>query len=95
MIMTRDSRPTLTKKARLRFDRISGEYLLLSPERGLILNGTATLIVQLCTGSNTLASIIDRLAQIYPDSSRASLAQDLSNFLSELECRGLLREAAS
>ena len=48
--MTQHSRPTLTRKARLRFDRISGEYLLLSPERGLILNGPASEILRLCTG---------------------------------------------
>ena len=92
MAMTQDSRPALTRKARLRFDRTSGEYLLLSPERGLILNGPASVIVQLCTGTNTLGTMIDRLVQMYPDNTRASLAEDLSNFLSELESRGLLRE---
>jgi|RhiMethySRZTD1v2_1073278.scaffolds.fasta_scaffold1078153_2 coenzyme PQQ biosynthesis protein PqqD len=95
MLMALDSRPALTRKARLRFDRTSGEYLLLSPERGLILNGPASAIVQLCTGTNTLEAMIDRLVQMYPDSPRASLAEDLSNFLSELEGRGLLRETGS
>ena len=32
------SRPALAGKARLRFDRASGGYLLLYPERGLALN---------------------------------------------------------
>jgi hypothetical protein len=69
--------------------------VLLSPERGLILNQPAALIVQLCTGSNTRAAIIERLSHLHPDSARAVLTQDLSDFLNELDRRGLLRETGS
>jgi pyrroloquinoline quinone biosynthesis protein D len=93
--MTENSRPVLTRKARLRFDPISDEYLLLSPERGLILNGTASRIVRLCTGANSIGMIIDHLAISHPDCARTSLAQDLWEFLHELKARGLLREADS
>ena len=93
--MTDNSRPALTRKARLRFDPISDEYLLLSPEQGLILNGTASRIVRLCTGANSVGMIIDRLAASHPDCARASLAQDLRAFLHELTTRGLIREADS
>jgi pyrroloquinoline quinone biosynthesis protein D len=93
--MTQHSRPTLTRKARLRFDRISGEYLLLSPERGLILNGPAGQIVRLCTGANTLAMMIDCLTTAHPDCPPTELAQDLRQFLHELMTRGLIHEAGS
>ena len=93
--MTQHSRPALTRNTRLRFDRISGEYLLLSPERGLILNGPASQIVRLCTGANTLAMMIDRLATAHPDCPRTLLAQDLRQFLHELKNRGLVHEGGS
>jgi coenzyme PQQ biosynthesis protein PqqD len=93
--MTQHSRPALTRKARLRFDRISGEYLLLSPERGLILNGPASQIVRLCTGANTLVMMIDRLTTVHPDCPPSELAQDLRQFLHELMTRGLIHEVDS
>ena len=91
--MTRCSRPALTRKARLRYDPISHEYLLLSPERGLALNQTASEIVRLCTGTNTVAMMIDILGTLHPDSSHSALAQDLDDFLFALEQRGLIHEA--
>jgi pyrroloquinoline quinone biosynthesis protein D len=69
--------------------------VLLSPERGLVLNGPAGLIVRLCTGSNTLAMIVDQLAKVHPTCPRPVLAQDVSDFLHELANRGLIHEAGS
>lgn len=85
----------MTRKARLRFDPISHEHLLLSPERGLILNGTANEIVQLCTGAYTVAMMIDILGIRHPDLSRISLAQELDEFLFALQQRGLIHEATA
>ena len=42
-----DMRPRLAGKARLRFDRKGERYMLLYPEKGLVLNDTATAIVKL------------------------------------------------
>ena len=53
------SRPRLAAKARLRYDRQEARYLLLYPERGLALNGTALDVVRLCTGERTVAGIVD------------------------------------
>lgn len=83
----------MTRKARLRYDPISHEYLLLSPERGLVLNRTASEIVRLCTGTNTVAMMIDILETLHPDSSHGELAKDLGDFLFALEQRGLIHEA--
>ena len=90
--MTTDNCPTLTPKARLRFDRISRKLLLLYPERGLILNSTACEILRLCTGAQTVGMIVDQLATMHHDVSRASLTQDVYDFLHKLADMGLLRE---
>ena len=44
--MDASSRPCLAPKARLRFDRKSSRYMLLYPERGLVLNPTAADVLQ-------------------------------------------------
>lgn len=90
--MTADSCPTMTPKARLRFDRISRNFLLLYPERGLILNSTAHDILRLCTGTHPIGMIVDQLATMHRDVSRASLTRDVYDFLHELADLGLIRD---
>ena len=41
-----DQHPRLSQAARLRFDRQSDSYVLLSPERGLRLNQSAAEVVR-------------------------------------------------
>jgi pyrroloquinoline quinone biosynthesis protein D len=55
------SKPRLAARARLRWDRIDGRYLLLYPERGLALNESAAAILQLCDGSRTIDDIVTEL----------------------------------
>ncbi|MET0515027.1 MAG: pyrroloquinoline quinone biosynthesis peptide chaperone PqqD [Nitrospiraceae bacterium] len=90
--MTADSYPTLTPEARLRFDRISGKFLLLYPERGLILNSTARDILRLCTGTYTVRMIVDELSAMHCDVLRTSLAQDVYDLLHQLIDLGLIHE---
>ena len=90
--MTATSYPALTPEAHLRFDRISRKFLLLYPERGLILNSTARDILRLCTGAHTVGMIVDQLATIHCDVLHASLARDIHDFLHELADLGLIRE---
>jgi coenzyme PQQ biosynthesis protein PqqD len=56
------ARPRLARRARLRFDRQSGRFLLLCPERGLILNESAAAILLACSGLRTVAQIARYLA---------------------------------
>jgi Coenzyme PQQ synthesis protein D (PqqD). len=49
-LISTESRPRLASKARLRFDRKSSRYMLLYPERGLVLNPTAADVLQRCDG---------------------------------------------
>jgi coenzyme PQQ biosynthesis protein PqqD len=60
-----ESRPRLAAKVRLRYDRKAERYMLLYPEKGLVLNPTAADVAQLCTGEHTVGAIIAQLAAIY------------------------------
>jgi len=89
--ITADSRPTLAAKARLRWDRQTSRYLLLYPERGLVLNPTAADVVQLCTGEHTVGAIVDRLAVKYAPQARESVEREVVAFLGQMAERGLIR----
>jgi len=83
-------RPRLASKARLRYDRHADRHMLLYPEKGLALNGTATEIVKRCTGEHTVSEIIAELTALYGGSAGANLEHEVLGFLQALESRGLL-----
>jgi coenzyme PQQ biosynthesis protein PqqD len=85
------ARPRLSPKARLRFDRRTGRYLLLYPERGLELNKTATEIARLCTGEWTVDDITQHLARVYVDVSSGEITRNVRDFLNSLAGRCLLQ----
>jgi coenzyme PQQ biosynthesis protein PqqD len=85
------SRPRLSPKVRLRFDRRTGRYLLLYPETGLDLNGTATEIARLCTGEYTVDEIVRSVARIHGAVPPTIIERDVNTFLSALAARGLLQ----
>ncbi len=78
-------------KARLRFDRASGGYLLLYPERGLALNPTAASILKLCDGERTVDAIVEELQRDYTERPAPELRQDVLEFLEEMARRGLVQ----
>ena len=92
-MITAETRPRLAAKARLRYDRRSERYLLLYPERGLVLNPTAVDIVRLCTGDHTVGAIVERLAEKYATQPRAVIEREALTFLGTMSDRGLLEEA--
>ena len=89
----RPHRPRLAARARLRFDRHGGEWLLLYPERGLALNATAAAVAQLLTGDHAVDTIVDRVHATAPDTSRAVVERDVLRFLDQLHERRLLEDA--
>jgi len=89
--MTRDSRPSLASRARVRFDRRSGRHILLYPERGLLLTETAAEIVGLLDGRRTIAAIVDALVAAHGAGARAAIERDVLAFLDALAARALLR----
>jgi len=90
MIST-ESRPRLAPKVRLRFDRKDERYMLLYPEKGLVLSPTAADIVRLCTGENTASTIIERLAEKYTTETRDALERQVMEFLHAMAERGLMQ----
>ena len=89
--LSSDSRPTLAKKARLRWDRQSSRYMLLYPERGLVLNGTAADVVQLCTGELSVGAIVERLSAKYASKERETVEREVLTFLAHMAERGLIQ----
>ena len=91
-MISADSRPRLASKARLRFDKKSSRYMLLYPERGLVLNPTAADVLQRCDGERTVGSIVEELAQQYGHETPA-VEQEVMHFLQAMADRGLLQTA--
>ncbi len=85
-----DMRPRLAGKARVRFDRKAERYMLLYPEKGLVLNDTAAAIVKLCTGEHTVQSIIDTLAAAYGAQPREAIEREVLSFLGAMADRALV-----
>jgi pyrroloquinoline quinone biosynthesis protein D len=92
-MISRDTRPRIAAKARLRYDRKAERYMLLYPEKGLVLNPTAADIAQLCTGEHSVGAIVDQLAAKYGKEATA-IEREVMGFLSALAERGLLQEAS-
>lgn len=89
-MITAETRPTLAAKARLRWDHQASRYLLLYPERGLVLNPTAADVVQLCTGEHTVSAIVERLTQKYVTEPAEKVERDVLTLLERLANRGLI-----
>jgi len=87
------SRPRLAQKARLRFDRKTSRYMLLYPERGLVLNATAADVIERCTGERTVSSIVDELAQKYDQQPPDAVEREVMEFLQAMADRGLVQAA--
>ena len=84
-----EARPKLAPKARLRVDPLTGQTLLLYPERGLALNATGAEILGLCDGERCVREIIDLLAARH--GANDALAGEVQAFLQGLADRNLLR----
>jgi coenzyme PQQ biosynthesis protein PqqD len=91
-MISRDSCPRIAAKARLRYDRKAERYMLLYPEKGLVLNPTAADIAQLCTGEHSVGAIVEQLAAKYGKEAPV-IEREVMGFLSALSERGLLQEA--
>jgi coenzyme PQQ biosynthesis protein PqqD len=83
-------RPKLAPKTKLRLDPKTGKYILLYPEKGLLLNPTGAAILKLCTGEHTLAAIIEALALEF-ESKPEVLGGEVCAFVQGLLDRGLIQ----
>ena len=84
-------RPRLASRARLKFDPIAKQEMLLFPEAALALNETGAAIVRLCDGARSINEIVDQLSNKYDNADRAALTREVTNFLATIRARGLLQ----
>ena len=84
-------RPRLASRARLKFDPIEKQEMLLFPEAALALNETGAAIVRLCDGARSINEIVDQLSNKYDNADRAALTREVTNFLATIRARGLLQ----
>jgi pyrroloquinoline quinone biosynthesis protein D len=85
-------KPKLAPKSKLRLDPKTGKYILLYPEKGLLLNPTGAAILKLCDGERSLAAIIAALAVEF-QSDADVLRVEVLTFVQGLLDRGLLQAA--
>nr|WP_298683507.1 pyrroloquinoline quinone biosynthesis peptide chaperone PqqD [uncultured Dongia sp.] len=78
-----DSMPRLAPGVRLHFDETRQAWMLLAPERVLMLDETSLDIVQRCDGATQVTALIDGLAQAY-SADRAEIDGDVRSLLSGL-----------
>ena len=78
-----DAQPRLRRAVRLRHHRARDRWLLLAPERGFVLNGSALAVVRSLLGGGTLAEI----------AARVEVPDDAVAFVRALAARGLVEAA--
>lgn len=85
------TRPRLVTGARLRYDDVREEHVLLVPEGVVRLNPTAAEVLELCDGGHSLADIIGALAARYDG---ADLGDDVRGLVDAMAQKGLVVDAA-
>lgn len=88
--MTTSSAVRISDKARLRWDPWEGKYVLLYPERGLVLNDAAYAVLALCDGVRSPSDMASILAQRFEIGDEARVLEAVSAFLVRLSSLGLL-----
>jgi pyrroloquinoline quinone biosynthesis protein D len=86
------TRPRLVTGARLRYDEVREEHLLLVPEGAVRLNPTAAEVLELCDGERSLDDIVGVLASRYDS---ADLHDDVRGLIDAMALRGLVVDAAA
>jgi pyrroloquinoline quinone biosynthesis protein D len=85
------TRPRLVTGARLRYDEVREEHLLLVPEGAVRLNPTAAEVLGLCDGDRSVDDIVGVLAERYNGS---DVGEDVRGLVDAMTQRGLLVDAA-
>ena len=86
------NRPRLADGARLQYDDVREEHLLLVPEGAVRLNETAAHVLELCDGERSVEEIASALSERY---SGADVADDVRELIGGLVQQGLVVDAAA
>jgi len=84
-------RPRLASRARLKFDSVANQEMLLFPEAALLLNETGAAIVRLCDGVRSIDQIVDDLTGKFAGADRDTLRLEVEKFLASIRMRGLVQ----
>ena len=85
------TRPRLVTGARLRYDDVREEHVLLIPEGAVRLNPTAAEVLELCDGERSLDEIVGSLSARYEG---ADVRDDVVELVDAMAQRGLVVDAA-
>jgi pyrroloquinoline quinone biosynthesis protein D len=86
------NRPRLVDGARLRYDDVRDEHLLLIPEGAVRLNATAAQVLELCDGERSVDAIAAALSERYGG---ADVADDVRELLGGMAQKGLVVDAGA
>ena len=84
-------RPKLAARARLKFDTVAKQEMLLFPEAALLMNETGAEIVRMCDGARSVDQIIEALAENFRGIDRDAIRVEVEHFLESIRARGLLQ----
>lgn len=86
------TRPRLVTGARLQYDGVREEHLLLVPEGAVRLNPTAAAVLELCDGKRSLDDIVGVLSDRYAG---ADVRGDVAGMIDALARKGVLVDAGA
>ena len=86
------TRPRLVTGARLQYDDVREEHVLLVPEGAVRLNSTAAEVLDLCDGERSLDEIVGTISARYEGT---DLRDDVQGLVDGLTQRGLVVDAAA
>jgi coenzyme PQQ biosynthesis protein PqqD len=86
------NRPRLVDGARLQYDDVREEHLLLVPEGAVRLNETAANVLDLCDGNRSVDEIAAALSERYAG---ADVADDVRELIGGMGERGLVVDAGA
>ena len=86
------TRPRLATGARLRYDEVREEHLLLIPEGAVKLNPTAAEVLELCDGERSLDEIVSALSDRYDG---ADVRDDVQELIDAMTQKGLVVDGAA
>jgi coenzyme PQQ biosynthesis protein PqqD len=88
MALTPASVPALWRLARLDFDPVRQQSVLLYPEGAILLNGTGAAILELCDGRRSIVEIAAILNERY----QCDVMADVIEYLSQLAEKEFIRD---
>ena len=85
--LTPETVPSLWRLARLDFDKVRNQHVLLYPEGAMLLNDSGAAILELCDGKRSIADI----ARILDERYHVDVLADVTEYLAALVEKEFIR----